>query len=92
MCDTIYFVLCYVPNSDHYIWIGGQQNDRMADARYWQTEEEAEAVVEKNRKTWRDFINNMEAMDSDSNHVYEMKYKVIPMSRKVYMKQCLIEE
>lgn len=87
MTKTIYLVLAYMNDYNHYLWVGGKQNDRLADARYWNTEQEAQDVVDQNNERWKKFMTTMEG-----EHVLAISYKVIPMEHKVYMKQCLIEE
>jgi hypothetical protein len=93
LSKIIYLVLAYNDESvnSHYIWVGGRQNDRLADARYWDTEEEAQAVVDKNNKSWETFLKTMEN-EVGCEHVLALSYKVIPMEHKIYMKQCLTEK
>lgn len=93
MSKMIYLVLAYNDESvnSYYLWVGGKQNDRLADAHYWDTEEEAQAVVDKNNKSWKAFLDKVKG-DVGGEHVLAITYKVIPMEHKVYMKQCLIEE
>ena len=89
MSDMIYLVRAYSTNSDNYLWIGGQQSQNIADARYWNTEEAAQEIVDHNQHEFDKINRDLYERQKSHYGITTIRLEVVPMTRKELMVEIL---
>lgn len=89
MTDMVYLVRAFSSNSGNYLWIGGKQSKNIADARHWNSETEAQEIVDHNQREF-DKINK-DLFERQKSHygITTIRLEVVPMTRKELMVEIL---
>ncbi|MHA1289929.1 MAG: hypothetical protein ACTSPB_21315 [Candidatus Thorarchaeota archaeon] len=89
MNNMVYLVRAHSKNSGIHLWIGGEQSANIARAKYWNTEAEAQAIVDHNQNEFDKINKDLYERQKAHYGITTIVLEVVPMTRKELMVEIL---